>query len=57
MRDAMNTTTGEMSFSEDEQAFFDSEVEPIDACDLPFETWRERLRRRVKGLLQRRREN
>jgi hypothetical protein len=39
-------TTG---FSDLEEAFFNSDVGPIDECDLPFETLRERVRRLVKG--------
>lgn len=34
-------------FSEVEIAFFESEVEPIDECDEPFESWSERVSRRL----------
>lgn len=39
-------------FSEIEEAFFNSEVEPIDECDLPFETWRDRIGRAVRSLVR-----
>lgn len=40
-------------FSELEEAFFASEVAPIDECDLPFETVGERLMRAVGALVTR----
>lgn len=53
-RTAMRTmTTHELPFTEAELAFFDSDVEPIDACDLPFESLSSRVLRRFKALLSR----
>jgi hypothetical protein len=38
-------------FSEDEEAFFASEVPPIDECDLPFESLSEKVSHFVSDLL------
>jgi len=40
-------------FSEDEEAFFASEVQPIDECDLPFESLSDKVSHFISDLLLR----
>ena len=40
-------------FSELEEAFFAAEVAPIDECDLPFQSWTDRIRDAIGGLIHR----
>ena len=52
-RTTLSALTEEPAFTAEEEAFFASEVEPIDECDLPFESLGEKIELFISDLILR----